>query len=255
VGDPNIAPLAGQLTATTAVAQIDRLVAAGGKTFVLASFSGLSGLPFITANGGDPAVANAFAAAYFSGMQAQLLPYAQAGVRFFLLDQSRLGEQVQANLGRYDLTGLICNVPAFPAPSGTPCDGGTGSPLQQQFLFGPDGLHFTNRGFEIIAEYMANIVMAPDTIAVQPGIVATMTGGFASSLLNRLAGVRQISGGEGTGDPDGPMGVGVKKPAGSTGGVTSFAMGTFLTSGPTWPATSTRPRRGRRASSSASAAI
>ena len=38
---------------------------------------------------------------------------------------------------------------------------------------------------------MTNIVQAPSIIAVQPGIVMTTTGGFAQSLLTRLAGTHE----------------------------------------------------------------
>ena len=156
------APLAGQLAAVNAAAQIKRLVDAGGQTFVIGAFSGLSGLPFITNNGGNPAVGDAFGAAYFQALQLQLLPMAQAGARFFLLDEFRLGQQVQADPARYGLVGINC------PGGGTVCGGSINSPDQQKYFLGPDGLHLTNRGFEIVAAYMANIVMAPDTIAVQP---------------------------------------------------------------------------------------
>jgi uncharacterized protein YhjY with autotransporter beta-barrel domain/phospholipase/lecithinase/hemolysin len=228
VGDPANAPLAAQLAATNAAGQVQRLIDAGANTFLLGGFSGLSGLRFITGNGGDPAVADAFGAAYFQALQQNLLPMAQTGTRFFLLDLHRLGQQVEANLARYGLVDVVC--PGAPSV----CGGSINSADQQKYFLGPDGLHLTNRGFEIVADYMANIVMAPDTIAVQPGIVATTTGGFAGSLLDRLGGVRQLSSVAGIvlADPDGPMGLGHKqrtqRGASPASGFSAFAMGTFL---------------------------
>ena len=80
---------------------------------------------------------------------------------------------------------------------------------------------------------MANIVMAPDTIAVSPNIVKATTSGFTSSLLDRLGGARQLTSVAGitvSSDDGGPMGLGYRdksrtQPAGR---YTSFAMGTFL---------------------------
>jgi uncharacterized protein YhjY with autotransporter beta-barrel domain/phospholipase/lecithinase/hemolysin len=228
VGDLANAPLAAQLAAANAAGQIQRLVDAGANTFVLGGFSGLSGLRFITDNGGNPAVADAFGAAYFQALQENLLPMAQAGTRFFLLDLHRLGQQVEANLARYGLVDVVC-------PGAPPvCGGSINSADQQKYFLGPDGLHLTNRGFEIVAAYMANVVMAPDTIAVQPGLVTTTTGGFAGSLLDRLGGIRQLSSVAGVSlvDPDGPMGLGRKqhapRPATSGSKFSTFAMGTFL---------------------------
>ena len=218
------APLVAQLTAASAVAQIERLVGAGGNTFVLGGFSGLSGLTIIP----NPlkGVGDAFGQAYLLEMQKQLLPLAQSGTRFFMLDLHRLGQQVEANLGRYGLVGVMC-------PGAPPiCGGSINSPDQNKYFLGPDGLHLTNRGFEIVGHYMANIVMAPDTIAVTPSIVKGTTGGFTSSLLDRLGGVRQLTSVAGitVSDDDGPMGLGYRdksrtQPAGR---YTSFAMGTFL---------------------------
>jgi outer membrane autotransporter protein len=83
---------------------------------------------------------------------------------------------------------------------------------------------------------MTNIVQAPSIIAVQPGIVMTTTGGFAQSLLTRLAGTHEARAFADLGPAaaaDAPMGLGASDrarapQAGSAGRFTSFAMGTFL---------------------------
>ncbi|HKB41908.1 MAG TPA: SGNH/GDSL hydrolase family protein, partial [Gemmataceae bacterium] len=215
------APAFGAFIAKLTADEIQRLKNAGGQTFVIAAFSGLSGLQ-IPQIANNPLAADAFGAAYFENLQLNLRPMAQGGTRFFLLDLFRLGQQVEGNLAGYDLVGVKC-------PGGPPiCGGSINSDDQKKYFLGPDGLHLTNRGFEIVADYMANIVMAPDTIAVQPGLVTTTTGGFANSLLNRLGSVRQLSSVPGTSfaDPDGPMGLGGKpqapRPAPASG-VTGFA--------------------------------
>jgi outer membrane autotransporter protein len=71
---------------------------------------------------------------------------------------------------------------------------------------------------------------------VQPGIVMTTTGGFAQSLLTRLAGTHEARAVADLGPAaaaDAPMGLGASDKArapqgGSSGRFTSFAMGTFL---------------------------
>ena len=65
------------------------------------------------------------------------------------------------------------------------------SPLQNQFYLGPDGLHLTSGGFALVADYMSNIVLAPDTIAVQPAITAALTSNFTGAVLGRLDALRE----------------------------------------------------------------
>jgi len=221
------APEFAKQTADFAVAQIDRLVKEGGaRTFVLGGFSGMSGLQVAPVLGA-PLVADAYGQAYFSEMQTKLVPLAQSGVRFFMLDLHRVGQQVEANLSGYGLLGVKCPVGALV------CCNDINSPLQKQYFLGPDGLHLTEAGFKIVADYMANVVLAPDTIAVQPGIVATTTGGFAYSLLGRLSATREatvVSGFLPPKEADGPMGLGhgEKTHATQAGRLTAYTMGTFL---------------------------
>jgi uncharacterized protein YhjY with autotransporter beta-barrel domain len=227
-----------------AVGAIDQLVNAGGKNFVLGAFSAISQLPELQAQIQqliqlgliDQATAqfistgaDLYAQAYFDGLQLALAPLAKDGARFFMFDLARLAEAVNANPAKYGFTGFVCP----PNESGSPVCGGTiTSPLQNQFYFGPDGLHLTNAGFDLVAQYMANIVMAPHTIGVQPAIVSTTTGGFVSSLQGRLDATRDaavIAGLGGAPAADGPMGLGATtKGAAGSSGFTSFALGTFL---------------------------
>jgi uncharacterized protein YhjY with autotransporter beta-barrel domain len=225
---------------------IDHLVGAGAQTFMLALFSSISGLPelqeqlkllkpeeakFIADS------ADKYANAYFEGMQAALLPLAQEGTRFFMFDLARLGDAVSKDPAKYGFTGgFICPknglVDPFSAICGATRDNPTNkNELQNQYYFGPDGLHLTNGGFALVAAYMSNILMAPDTIAVQPGIVTTTTGGFVSSLLARLGGARETTEVAGhLASVDGPMGLGrsEKRPTGPASRLTAYSMGTFL---------------------------
>jgi len=246
----------GVKTTEYTVGQIDRLFDAGARTFVLGGFSGFSGLPTLQDSlsllppqvaGIVAAGADAYAGAYFNSLQTALVPYAQSGGRFFLLDLARLAERAMGD-PRYGFTPTstdasgktVSRCPVIPGNDASKdiCGGVIDSADKNptKYYFGPDGLHLTNTGFELVASYMANIVMAPDTIAVQPGIVLTTTGGFAQSLLTRLDGTRgaaMVAGPGAASAADGPMGLGAGQKAGApqagpTGRFTSFAMGTFL---------------------------
>jgi uncharacterized protein YhjY with autotransporter beta-barrel domain/phospholipase/lecithinase/hemolysin len=173
------------ITADYATAQIQRLVNAGAHNFVLGEFSGLSGLPVVPAALGP--IADAYGKAYFDSMQTHLLPFAQSGVRFFMLDLFRLGSAVNADPAKYGFVAFNCPPPA------PICGGSINSPLQHQYYLGPDGLHLTNAGFALVADYMANIVLAPDTIAIQPAIVAATTSNFTGTVLGRLDAMRDQS--------------------------------------------------------------
>jgi len=231
---------------TIGVKGVTDLIKAGAHNFVLGEFSTISGLPelqpIFNSNPDLKDAADKYARAYFDGMQTALLPYAQAGNRFFLFDLGRLGQAVNADPAKYGFSGgFMCPPNGLPSPfsavcGATPSNPTNNNPLQGQYYFGPDGLHLTNAGFDLVGRYMTNIVQAPSTIAVQPGIVMTTTGGFAQSLLTRLAGTHEARAVADLGPAaaaDAPMGLGAtdraRAPqAGSAGRFTSFAMGTFL---------------------------
>ena len=235
------APIAADAAATNAFKLIDSLVKAGGRNFVLGEFSGLSGLQ-IPAVQGNSTAADAFAKAYFEDMQTKLVPLALSGTRFFMLDLHRLGQQVQDDPSKY---GLLknpqqgdrsqCSPNGLPGVLGFICGGSILSPDQSKYFLGPDGLHLTNAGFKLVADYMANIVLAPDTIAVQPGIVTTTTSGFTGSVLGRLDAMRDLRDASAflaSSAAGGPMGLGYgngaqARPTGPSGRLTAYTMGTF----------------------------
>ena len=238
-------------TTEYATTEIDRLIKAGARNFVLGEFSSLSGLPELEKSPFKSIVgpiADAYAKAYFDGMQGQLVPFAQSGVRFFLFDLARLGKAVNDNPTKYGFSGgFLCpqnELPPIVNGQPNPAVGICGAtlanptinnPLQTQYYFGPDGLHLTSGGFALVAAYMANIVMAPDTIAVQPGIVTTTTSGFTGSVLGRLDAMRDhrdASAFLASSATGGPMGLGYgdgsrARPTGPSSRLTAYTMGTF----------------------------
>jgi outer membrane lipase/esterase len=228
----------GKATADAVGKEIGKLVDAGARTFVIAGFSGMSNLGAnVIPDGAAEVAADAYAVTYFNGLQAKLVPLAQDGVRFFMLDLFKLGRQAVTD-PRYGFT--VTEFDKDGRPIASRCPSFAVCPVNSpdntggvKYLLGPDGLHLTSDGFKLVADYMANIVMAPDTIAVQSAIVTTTTSGFVGSLLDRLGGVRQLSSVPGVvvADPDGPMGLGHRQRQGRAGPAsrfTTFAMGTFL---------------------------
>jgi outer membrane lipase/esterase len=209
------------ITADYATAQIQRLVDSGARNFVLGEFSGLSGLPVVP--GVLAPIADAYGKAYFDAMQTRMAPLGESGIRIFMFDLFRLGVAVNADPAKYGFVGFNC-------PGAPPiCGGSIASPQQFQYYLGPDGLHLTSGGFALVAEYMANIVMAPDTIAVQPGLVATTTSGFTATVLGRLDAARAQSSLAAL-QGDGPMGLGNKQgrgPAAPASRFTTYSIGTF----------------------------
>jgi outer membrane lipase/esterase len=239
--DVNGASAFGGVVATLTTAEIQKLTASGARNFAIAAFSGMSGLQIADVKN-NPEAADAFGSAYFAGLQANLQGEAKKGIRIFMLDLHRLGEKVEANPSLYGLERnpaqsdrSQCSAGLLPPPLGAVCH-----PLEKnKYFLGPDGLHLTDAGFAIAAAYMANQQMAPDIIAVQPGIVMTTMGGFTQSLLARLEGTHQARADLGLGPssatyaPDAPSGLGGPRQAytsdaATSGRFTSYAMGTFL---------------------------
>jgi outer membrane lipase/esterase len=222
----------GGLVATLTTAEIQKLIGVGARTFVIAGFTGMSNLGPEFIPDAVEGAADAYANAYFNGLQANLLSDAQKGTRFFMLDLFKLGAQAVVD-SRYGFK-VTNGESRCPSPAECPVNGPDSTDTARvKYVLGPDGLHLTSDGFQLVADYMANIVMAPDTIAVQPGIVTTTTSGFVSSLFGRLDATR-VTGYAASASPDGSMGLGATEKsrgpqaAPSSGRFTSYAMGTFL---------------------------
>ncbi|MBX9592088.1 MAG: autotransporter domain-containing protein [Hyphomonadaceae bacterium] len=218
-------------TADRAFDFIQKVVNAGGRTFVLGEFSGLSGLPIIPND--KKAAGDLFGQTYFNLMQQKLAPLGQSGIRFFMLNLHALGQKVEEDPTKFGLerNPLQGNRSQCSPTGGIICGGSIKSDDQNRFFLGPDGLHLTNAGFALVAAYMANIVMAPDTIAAQPGIVMSTAGNFTGSLLGRLDAVRQQGNvaGFAASSADGPMGLGrgSDRRGGPPSRLTAFTLGTF----------------------------
>jgi outer membrane autotransporter protein len=203
------------VTTALVTQQIDRLIKANAQNFVLGSFSAISRLPELQAflstlpppvAAQVAATADTYAKAYFDGMQMSLLPYAKAGQRFFMFDLARLGDAVAQDPAKYGFLGFMCVPPSCTS-------------FHSPFYFGPDGLHLTDAGFDLVGKYMANIVEAPGTIAAQPGVVSATTSGFVQSVLGRLDSSRTAR--ELAGSEAGPG-------ATFSGGLTAYTMGSVL---------------------------
>ena len=111
---------------TIGVKGITDLIKAGAHNFVLGEFSTISGLPelqpIFNANPDLKNAADKYARAYFDGMQTALLPYAQAGNRFFLFDLGRLGQAVNADPAKYNFSGgFMCPPNGLPSPFSAVC--------------------------------------------------------------------------------------------------------------------------------------
>jgi uncharacterized protein YhjY with autotransporter beta-barrel domain/phospholipase/lecithinase/hemolysin len=233
---------------------ITPLVNAGAHNFVLGGFSAFSGLPEFQAalpllpsdqaREAAKAAVDKYAELYFADMQNALRPLALAGDRFFLFDLGRLGQQVLTDprygftYTSFDSKGTPTGSQCPPIPSATICGGSLkmqdDNPIK--YYFGPDGLHLTDAGFDLVGRYMANIVEAPSTIGVQPDVVSATTSGFVQSMLGRLDATRvarEAAGAAGSAG-DGPMGLGrqdkSRAPQGdpSASRLTAYTMGTIL---------------------------
>ncbi|WP_338665851.1 autotransporter domain-containing protein [Pararoseomonas sp. SCSIO 73927] len=169
-------------TAATAnansLAGVNQLVAAGARNIVFRSTSDLGALASVR-NGPNPAGSIEYGRLYFEGLQRDLAPLGDRGVRVFLFDTGRLLRAVQANPAAYGFTDAQTPCNTF-AACRTP-----NSPLQQQYLT-YDGLHLTSKGFELVARYIAAQVGAPDAIAVTPEIGLASVTAFTNSVFERL---------------------------------------------------------------------
>jgi outer membrane lipase/esterase len=160
------------------------LIAAGGRTFAIAGFSNDSVFPELQHAAADPAYLAQYSGDYYQGLQTALASLSRPGVRFFLFDESRMFEQVNANPSAYGFinTTVFCDqVPG--------CARQPDSPLQFQYL-SYDGLHFTSGGFALQARYMANQLAAPNGIPAETSLAQIGAASFANAIFDRLNGNR-----------------------------------------------------------------
>ncbi len=147
---------------------------AGARNIVIASFSDMAGIPE-TAIAPHRESLTVYGENLFQGIQEKLRPLAQSGTRIFLIDVGRLGEQIRGNLSAYGF-GSYTYVGAGGQPS----------------LFQPDNIHLSSHGFEVLAQYMSNVLAAPYSHALLPRVAQATSTTFTDSLLDRLDASRSL---------------------------------------------------------------
>ncbi|WP_083741971.1 autotransporter domain-containing protein [Bradyrhizobium mercantei] len=158
--------LATQATATT-VSAVQQMASAGARNFMIGGFTDISLLPLVAATP-IPSSSALYSQLYYQGLQSGLAPLAQSGVRIFLVDITGVMRQAKNNLAAYGLRSYEYVNAQTPS------------------LFDPGGVHPTARGYEILAQYMANLVNAPDTIAAQADLSQIAINNFSGSIFQRL---------------------------------------------------------------------
>ncbi|MFJ7439700.1 autotransporter domain-containing protein [Methylorubrum thiocyanatum] len=172
---PTAAVALGIQSAANATAAVNQLAAAGARNVIFAGFSDFTALPQAVA-APFPGNLTLYSQTYFQSLQTDLAPLARAGVRIFLVDETRLVRQIGASLGTYGF-GSYQYVGA-----------------STQSLFQPEGIHLTARGFQVLASYMTNLLSAPDTVAPQAEVAQLAGSAFAGSLFRRLDAIREFGG-------------------------------------------------------------
>jgi len=127
---------------------------------------------------GTPAFQASFHAYYnaaFDALQNDLRPFALSGTRIFLFDLRILEQRL--------------NTPAGLAQYGFSCFSATCA----NAVFRPDGLHYTESGFNLIARYMQNQIDAPTLVAPQGSLVLATATNFADSTFGHLEAYRNFS--------------------------------------------------------------
>lgn len=169
-------PAAAATSVSQAMAGVNALTAVGAKTLVFAGLD-VSQLPeAATYSPSAVAVGAAYSQTFNAEMQRNLAAVAASGVRVEYLDGTRLLAQITANPAAYGLQ----SAGACP----TTCL--NNSALQAQYLFYLDQLHLTSAGFAIVADYIANRLNAPQTLAATAGSSIGVTNAFVSTLFGRL---------------------------------------------------------------------
>ena len=133
------------------------------------------------------ALRDAWADTYDQQTQQMLAPLARSGMRIFLFNFGILQQRVANNPGLYGFTSAT-NCEAGPPSGSTPVS------VNSNFAgcFYQNSVHPTGAAMALIATYMANQIDAPTTVVPQGAITASLTGGFAGSVLGRLDAARSL---------------------------------------------------------------
>jgi len=179
-------PAAAAVSATNATNAINTMVAAGARTLVF-SIGNVGTLPeTVNYPTNQVAVGAAYSTTYNTLMQANLAPVAAKGVNVVWLDLNLVLARIQSNMSAFGFTSVACTLA---------CVGNTA--LQNQNVFYADGIHLTSAGFQVMANYIASEIAAPQTLASAGNVGSQAAQGFAGTLLGRLDLVNGPSSGAG----------------------------------------------------------
>lgn len=168
------APAAASTAAITAQSGINTLVGLGARTVVFTA--GDAGtLPEVATNPTAQAIRSAFSTTYNTQMQAYLSGIAASGVRVEYVDLGAVGAAIAANPVASGITGVVCPAACVGNPQ-----------LQAQYSYYVDALHLTSAAFAWVGTYIDNRLNAPATFAAQGDLGMIATGGFVSTMFNRL---------------------------------------------------------------------
>jgi uncharacterized protein YhjY with autotransporter beta-barrel domain/phospholipase/lecithinase/hemolysin len=175
IADPTQIKSSALASAQNALAGVDQLAAAGAYNIAWLSPgnskyfpvppTGVGGLAFTDAQRDE------WAHDYFQDIEQLLSPLAHSGVRIFLFNFEILQERIYADPGLY---GFNSDPKCQAYSSGIPN------------CFYDNAVHPTSAGMALIANYMANQIDAPSTVAPQGAIVTGIATNFAGSVFARL---------------------------------------------------------------------
>ncbi len=160
-------------SAENAIAGINTLVAAGAKTLVFTA-GNVADLPEAAKFPTTAAVGSAYSQTYNNLMQQNLSKVAASGVRVEYVDLAMIESNIKANPSLYGLK----YASASPIPGN--------SALVNEYLFYIDQLHLTSAGFDIVANYIANRLNAPETFASSCELGFGVADAFVDTMFDRL---------------------------------------------------------------------
>jgi phospholipase/lecithinase/hemolysin/uncharacterized protein YhjY with autotransporter beta-barrel domain len=173
-------------------AGVQQLVAAGAHNIVIFGTgsskyfpeppSGLNGLAFTVTERDD------WANTYYLTTEQLLAPLAQSGVRIFLFDFAVLQAGLAADPGQYGFVSAT-NCEAGPPSATTPVTVNTNF----SGCFYENSVHPTGAGMALVANYMANQIDAPTTVASQGAIATALATNFTGSVFGRLDAYRTFN--------------------------------------------------------------
>ncbi len=163
-------------SAGNAIAGINALVGTGAKTLVFTA-GNVADLPEAAGRPGSAvAVGSAYSQNFNNLMQQNLSKVAASGVRVEYVDLARIESNIVANPSLYGLK----------YATASPESNLGNAALVNEYLFYVDGLHLTSAGFDIVADYIANRLKAPETFAATSELGFRTTNTFVDTMFDQL---------------------------------------------------------------------